>query len=84
MTPQQLYTAKEIEIEINGLVNHKKKLLAIKNLKGFSMSFINAETSNMISLQPHFIPNGISKFIDNYLINIDDKIKELEEEFNNL
>ena len=85
MTNEVLQKAYIIKREIEGLEEHKEKLnnMLKKEDLYFSIGYGYNYDANYTFIDD-FLPKDFNKFIMDYIIKIDKKISELEQEFKNL
>lgn len=83
MTNEVLQKAYILKREIEGLEEHKEDLSNILKREEFDFYIGNGYNSRF-ELIEDFLPKDFNKFIMDYIIKIDKKIAELEQEFKNL
>ena len=83
MTNEVLQKAYILKREIEGLEEHKEELSNILKRAEFDFYIGNGYNSRF-ELIEDFLPKDFNKFVMDYIIKIDKKIAELEQEFKNL
>ena len=83
MTKDLLQRGYLIVREIDSLTDHKAELSNILKRAEFDFYIGNGYNSRFEFIED-FLPNDFNKFIIDYIIRIDKKIAELEQEFKNL
>ena len=84
MTTEILDKAKEIQEEINHLEGHKLSIQSncyLVDIKCISYKYDNNGFEHYFDLEDDLLPTSIVDIMNHYIANIDERIKQLKEEF---